>query len=110
MVNTTEEGTAMTEATHLTGHDVLDDQHEKVGTVSDVIYDHEGKPRWAVVDLGKLRPEKWVPVAGLELTDGGDVVVPYDKDHIKSAAKASRDHVLEPQTERDLERHYRLTG
>ena len=38
------------ESTNLTGHAVLDDHHNKVGTVSDVLYDDRGEPRWAVVD------------------------------------------------------------
>ena len=40
------------EPTNLTGHAVLDDHHNKVGTVSDVLYDERGSARWAVVDPG----------------------------------------------------------
>ena len=40
------------EPTNLTGHAVLDDHHQKIGTVSDVLYDDSGEARWAVVDPG----------------------------------------------------------
>src|SRR4051794_16332170 len=79
----------------LTGHDVLDDHHQKVGTVSDVLYDERGEPRWAIVNPGPLRAEHYVPIKGSYMTHDGDVVVPYAKDQVKSAAKANRDHVLD---------------
>ena len=95
-------------STNLTGHDVLDDHHHKVGTVSDVLYDERGDPRWAIVDPGPLRAEKFVPVEGSYVTDGGDVVIPYGKDQVKQAPKAGRDHVLDSGTESELEAHYEL--
>jgi hypothetical protein len=96
------------ESTNLTGHDVLDDHHQKVGTVSDVLYDERGDPRWAVVDPGPLRSEKYVPVEGAYVTETGDVVIPYGKDQVKHAPKAGRDHVLDSRTEAELEQHYEL--
>ena len=73
-------------STNLTGHEVLDDHHQKVGTVSDVIYDDEGQPRWAVVDPGPLRAEKYVPVAGSYVTRA-PVVIPYGKDQVKTGGQ-----------------------
>ena len=64
------------ETTNLTGHDVLDDHHQKVGTVSDVLYDERGDPRWAIVDPGPMRAEKYVPVEGAYVTEGGELVDP----------------------------------
>jgi len=95
-------------STNLTGHAVLDDQHSKVGTVSDVLYDETGSPRWAVVDPGPMRREKFVPVEGSYVTESGDMVIPYAKDQVKHAPKAPRDHVLDSRTELDLEDHYEL--
>ncbi len=92
----------------LTGHVVLDDQHQKVGTVSDVLYDERGAAHWAVVDPGPMRAEKFVPVEGAVVTDDGQVVVPYAKDHVKAAPKVARDHVLPHDLERELEEHYEL--
>jgi hypothetical protein len=93
----------------LTGHNVLDDHHKKVGTVSDVLYDERGEPRWAIVDPGPLRSEHYVPVQGSYMTHDGDVVIPYAKDQVKTAAKANRDHVLDSTVERELIDHYELS-
>jgi PRC-barrel domain len=94
----------------LTGHPVLDDHHQKVGTVSDVLYDERGEARWAVVNPGPLRAEHYVPVEGSYMTNDGSVVIPYGKEQIKTAAKASRDHVLDSSIERELIDHYELTN
>ena len=92
----------------LTGHVVVDDHHQKVGTVSDVLYDERGEARWAVVDPGPLRAEKFVPVKGSYVTAGGEVVVPYGKDQVKHAPKAGRDHVLDSRTASVLAEHYEV--
>jgi hypothetical protein len=94
----------------LTGHQVLDDHHQKVGTVSDVLYDERGEPRWAVVNPGPMRAEHYVPVEGSYMTNDGSVVIPYGKEQVKTAAKASRDHVLDSTVERELMEHYELTS
>ena len=99
-----------TEPTNLTGHPVLDDHHHKVGTVSDVLYDDHGEARWAVVDPGVLRAEKFVPVEGAYVTESGEMVIPYDKEQVKHAPKAPRDHVLDSRTEIELTRHYELAS
>jgi len=49
-----------------------------------------------------------VPVEGAVVTDDGQVVVPYAKDHVKAAPKVARDHVLPHDLERELEEHYEL--
>jgi len=95
--------------TSLTGHPVLDDHHTKVGTISDVVYDESGSPRWAVVDPGPLRSEKFVPVEGSYLTESGEIVIPYGKDQVKHAPKAPRDHILDRETEHVLEEHYEVS-
>ena len=92
----------------LTGHVVVDDHHHKVGTVSDVLYDERGDARWAVVDPGPLRAEKFVPVDGAYVTEGGDVVIPYGKDQVKHAPKAGRDHVPDSRTASVLAEHYEV--
>ena len=97
------------EPTNLTGHAVLDDHHHKVGTISDVLYDESGVPRWAVVDPGVMRAEKFVPVAGAYVTDRGEMVIPYAKEQVKQAPKAPRDHVLDSMTEGVLEQHYEVS-
>jgi hypothetical protein len=93
----------------LTGHPVLDDHHQKVGTVSDVLYDERGEARWAVVNPGPMRAEHYVPVEGSYMTNDGAVVIPYAKEQVKTAAKATRDHVLDSSIERELIDHYELS-
>lgn len=96
------------EPTILTGHSVLDDHNTKVGTVSDVLYDDGGAPRWLVVDPGPMRAEKFVPVAGAYVTEEGEMVIPYGKDQVKHAPKAPRDHVMDSRTEIELLQHYEV--
>jgi hypothetical protein len=93
---------------NLTGHQVVDDHHERVGTVRDVLYDDSGEPRWAVVDPGVMRAEKFVPVEGSYLTEEGELVIPYGKDQVKQSPKAPRNHVLDSHTELVLEEHYEV--
>src|SRR5688500_13221746 len=92
----------------LSGHEAFDDHHEKLGKVTDVLYDEQGEPRWAVVNPGPLHRERYVPVDGAFMTDSGQVVLAYSKDMVKSARPASRDHILDPVVERALEDHYAL--
>lgn len=92
----------------LRGHVMIDDRQQKVGTVTDVIYDESGDARWAVVDPGPLRSEHFVPVEGSYVADDGTVVVPYGKEQVKTAAKAPRDHLLPADVERELEEHYEI--
>src|SRR5215212_336846 len=82
-------------SSNLTGHAVLDDHHMKVGTVSDVVYDDAGTPRWAVVDPGPLRSEKFVPVDGAYMTETGELVIPYGKEQVKHAPKELRRILLD---------------
>ena len=108
-MSTFREGTHGDPVGALTGHPVLDDHHEKVGTVKDVVYDESGTPRWAVVDPGPLRSMKFVPVEGSYMTESGEMVIPYGKEQVKQAPKAPRDHVLDSRTEHVLEDHYELS-
>jgi hypothetical protein len=91
------------------GSDVLDPEQRLIGTIDDVVYDEDGHPTWAVVDLGLLRSAHYVPVAAGYLAETGKFIVPYDKRTVKAAPKASRDHVLDRSVETELIRHYELT-
>ena len=95
------------------GHDVLDDQNQYVGKVTDVIYDENPTdiattPTWLVVDPGLLRTAHYVPAAGAYRTAEGAIVVPWDKEWIKSAIKAHRDHVLTEDERDELRTHYAM--
>ena len=73
-----------------------------------MLYDERGDARWAIVDPGPLRAEKFVPVEGSYMTEDGDVVIAYGKEQVKQAPKAGRDHVLDSHTETVLLEHYEV--
>ncbi len=90
------------------GHTVVDPQRKQIGTISDVVYDNDGAPTWAVVDLGPLRAEHYLPVAPGYLSETGEFVVPVDKRQVKTAPKADKTHFVDARTETKLNRHYEL--
>lgn len=91
-------------------HEVIDLSGEKLGRVADVVPDSRTlEPRWLVVESGHIKhTAHFVPVEGSFTSDDGAIVVPYDKDMIKHAVKAHRDHLLSPEDERELAAHYGL--
>lgn len=98
-----------------TGHHVLDEHGADLGRVVDVIYtdpsttdDGSMTPHWLVVDPGPLRKAHYVPIDGSYVTEAGDVVVPWDKRWVKSAPKASGDHLLTDDQIAELESHYAM--
>ncbi len=99
------------------GHHVIDERGERIGQITDVIYDDptsdvigdplmSPKPTWLVVDPGPLRAAHYVPVAGSYRAVDGDIVVPWAKEWIKSAPKARGDHLLSRVDIQDLAQHY----
>ena len=92
------------------GSDVIDPDQRLIGTIDDVVYDVDGQPIWAVVELGLMRSAHYLPVAAGYLTDDGEFVVPYDKRTVKAAPKVRRDHVLDREVEAELIAHYELAG
>ena len=51
-----------------------------MGTISYVLYDQRDMaPRWAVVKLGTLRGQHFVPLSDSYMDEDGRLVVPYDK-------------------------------
>jgi hypothetical protein len=92
------------------GSRVVDGRHRAVGKVSDVIYDPDGTARWAVVRLGLLRPEHYVPLESMRFTLDNELVVPYDRRTVSRSPQAERDHVLSSSVERVVEQYYRLAS
>ncbi|MFK7917203.1 MAG: PRC-barrel domain-containing protein [Ilumatobacter sp.] len=90
------------------GHDVVDPSHRLIGTISDVVYDGDGDPQWAVVDLGLLRSSHYLPIAAGYMSESGEFVVPYDKKIVKAAPKADRSHLVDRTTNHALHQHYEL--
>lgn len=103
-----------------TGHDVIDEQGNHLGRVTDVLYDDDAapldpagpdgvrRPSWLVVDPGLLRAAHYVPVTGSYRTAEGTIVTPWDKDRVKAALKASHDHILTRDEREGLLTHYAL--
>jgi hypothetical protein len=98
--------TFRSEALQVAGNRALDEHGSKIGTVTDVLFDADGHARWAIVDPGLLRRPHYAPLDGAYQTDGGDVVLPIEGSMFKRAPVASRDHVLTPEVETELEVHY----
>ena len=91
------------------GHSVIDQDRHMIGTIDDVLYDAEGSPTWAIVDVGLLRASHFVPIEVGYTADDGAFVVPFDKQTVTSAPKADRSHTIDPATETELRQYYGIS-
>lgn len=97
-------------------HTVVDEADHTIGTVVDVVYDDRSdsagsadeRPAWLVVAPGRFKAQHWVPVAGSYRSATGNVVVPWDREIVKHAPKASGDHLLTARLRDELRAHYEL--
>lgn len=94
--------------TELKDHQVIDDHGDKVGKITDVLFDDEGNPAWVVVNPGFFAGAHFVPLAPAYKSDDGALVVPYDKSMVKGSPRVTKDHVLTHKFEEDLKRYYAL--
>lgn len=93
----------------ITGSQVLDPNGQPLGKVSDVVFDGpNASPTWLVVKPGLFQAEHFVPVRGSYRTETDRVVVPFDRQHIKAAPKATGDHVVTREKRALLVQHYHL--
>lgn len=92
-----------------THREIIDPTGEKVGKVTDVLYDDAGLgPAWLVVKPGLFKSEHYVPAQGASL-DGDDlVVIRYDAETVRSSPKATSDHTLSTAARSMLRDHYQL--
>jgi sporulation protein YlmC with PRC-barrel domain len=96
---------------HLTDRTVVDPTGEKIGTVTDVVFDSSDlEPTWLVVDPGRFKAAHYVPVVGAEATDDGAIRVPYASEVVRSSPKASSDHVVTESTRSELCDHYHIAA
>lgn len=94
-----------------THHEVIDDHQQKVGKITDVIYDLETEqPRWAIVKMHVFGREHVAPLDGAYVTDDGRVVISHDRNTVKQAPIAPHDHVLSRELEQEAARHYGLAA
>ncbi len=99
----------MSDTTHYTGCTLVDELGERIGDISDVVFDAGSTTaEWLVVDPGRLRSERYVPANGSRRTARGDVVVPFRADTVKSSPKADRRHILSRDKQDLLHRQYHL--
>lgn len=93
------------------GQDVVDEEGNKLGTVTDVVSDSSTlEPQWLVVDVGVMKGDRYVPVRGSYRSTQGHIVVPYTDQMVKDAPKAHRDHVPTVDSERELREHYGISS
>lgn len=96
------------EMLELTGHEIVDADGDKIGKVADVIYaTATAEPAYVRVDFGMLKNHHvLVPLDDAYRSEGGDLVVPYNKDVIKHAPKVSTPVALTTHLEDDLGAYY----
>ena len=91
------------------GHELVDDDEEKVGKIDDVYFDTEtDQPEWVTVTTGLFGSKRsFVPTQGA--SNAGDrLQVRYSKDQIKDAPRIDPDSELSVEEEQELYRHYGL--
>lgn len=90
-----EEGAPPSLAPGFVGRPAIDERGTKIGTVTDVLTDDRtGEVTWAVVSLGFMHTEHYVPLMDAYQTETGRVVLGFDRETVKRSPRASREHVL----------------
>lgn len=99
----------MTETDTFNQHPAIDPHGKKVGTIVDLVSDRRTlEPQWLVVDPGVFRAAHYVPIQGAYHTTGGEVVLAFDRDIVMRAPRASRDHVVTADIEREIIEYYHM--
>jgi sporulation protein YlmC with PRC-barrel domain len=96
-------------STQWTGHDLLDVNGEKIGSVEDVRYgDATGGLKWLLVKTGLFGTKKiLVPAGEVRATDDA-LVVPYTKDRVKDAPGVDENEMFTTKEEQDMCAYYGL--
>ena len=90
-------------STAWTGHELLDANGEKIGTIEDVRYgDATAGLKWLVVKVGLLGTKRILVPAGEVRETEGALSVPYDKALVKDAPGAKDEGWLSSQEERTI--------
>jgi sporulation protein YlmC with PRC-barrel domain len=90
-------------STERTGHDLLDVNGEKIGTVDDVRFgDATGGLKWLLVKTGLCGTKKvLVPAAEVRATEDA-LVVPFTKGRVKDSPGVHEDEVFTEDRERNV--------
>jgi sporulation protein YlmC with PRC-barrel domain len=96
-------------STQWTGHELLDVNGEKIGTVEDVRYgDATGGLKWLLVKTGLFGSKKILVPAGEVRATPDALVVPYTKDHVKDSPGVNEYDLFSPDEERKVCSYYGL--
>jgi uncharacterized protein (TIGR02271 family) len=89
------------------GHDLLDADGAKVGTIEEIYLDAEtDAPEWALVTTGMFASKRTFVPLSQATSEGDGVRVPVTKDQVKGAPKVDPDGELSQREEAELYRHY----
>ncbi|MCU1568219.1 MAG: photosystem reaction center subunit [Pseudarthrobacter sp.] len=93
------------------GGNVIGSDGEKIGSIGQLYADDDtGEPTWVTVKTGLFgTSQSFVPVEGAH-DQGGDLVVPYTKEHVKEAPRVDVDGHLTPEEEDRLYTYYERGG
>jgi sporulation protein YlmC with PRC-barrel domain len=96
-------------STQWTGHDLLDVNGEKIGTVEDVRYgDATGGLKWLMVKTGLFGTKRILVPAGEVRATEDALVVPYTKERVKEAPGVDEDELFTTEEERNVCAYYGL--
>lgn len=90
------------------GVEVIDGAGEHIGKVERTFVDDSNAPRFVEVKFGTLLPKhRLIPSSVADLTDDGELQVPYTKDVIEASPDAPKSDTLEPADLDEITAYYR---
>jgi sporulation protein YlmC with PRC-barrel domain len=96
-------------STKWTGHDLLDVNGDKIGTVEDVRFgDATGGLKWLLVKTGLFGGHKILVPAGEVRATEDALVVPYTKERVKDSPAVDEDEVFSSGEEQKICAYYGL--
>lgn len=92
------------------GRKLFDPDGNTIGTITDVIVDSSTlEPEWITVKPGAFGKERLVPAEAVTRR-GEEVTIPFERDRVKQAPPAHKDHVAPSLHEREeIFAHYGIT-
>jgi sporulation protein YlmC with PRC-barrel domain len=96
-------------STQWTGHDLLDVNGEKIGSIEDVRYgDATGGLKWLLVKTGLFGTKRILVPAGEVRATEDALVVPYTKDRVKDAPGVDENEMFTTEEEQNMCAYYGL--
>ncbi len=96
-------------STQWTGHDLLDVNGEKIGSIEDVRYgDATGGLKWLLVKTGLFGTKRILVPAGEVRATEDALVVPYTKDRVKDAPGVDEKEMFTTEEEQNMCAYYGL--